>query len=104
MGRMLSADPITKTRKVFHRDSSGDEYHIETQQDVTAIIERNKHLYNTFRSAREKHGEWGDKYAEIPLSVWGDLLRRGIANDEKALRKWLNDRDQEAFRTRPGRL
>ena len=105
MGKMISHDPVTKTTKTFHKGQrDGEEFYISTEQDVTDIIEKSKHRYNSFRGAWEKHGEWGDKYAEIPASVWGDLIKSGIANDEKRLRKWLDDRDQLAFRQRPGRL
>jgi hypothetical protein len=120
MGKLISSDPITKTTRSFHKGQrDGEEYYIYNEQDVTHIIEKNKHLYNqdvthiieknkhlynSYRGAWEAHGEWGDRYAEIPSTVWGDLLRRGIAQDEKRLRKWLDDRDNLLFRCRPGSL
>jgi hypothetical protein len=105
MGKLVSSDPITKTTRSFHKGQrDGEEYYIYNEQDVTHIIEKNKHLYNSYRGAWEAHGEWGDRYAEIPSTVWGDLLRRGIAQDEKRLRKWLDDRDNLLFRCRPGSL
>jgi hypothetical protein len=52
----------------------------------------------------DKRTKWGDmsRVASIPLSVYYDLKRRGIADDPVALRKWLNDGDNRVFRTREG--
>jgi hypothetical protein len=36
--------------------------------------------------------------------IWEDLVRKGIANDTKKLKAWLNDPDNRAFRTRLGRV
>jgi hypothetical protein len=33
-----------------------------------------------------------------------DLKQKGIVNDPKRLRKWLNDRDNALFRTKLGRV
>ena len=104
MGRVLSMDPITKVTKVMHYANVDDSFVIESRQNADEVIERNKALYNTYRGAWEPHGEWGDRYAEIPTTVWGDLLRRGIAQCDKRLRRWLDDRDNQFFRCRPGRL
>jgi hypothetical protein len=42
--------------------------------------------------------------ATLPLSVYYQLKREGIADDPKRLAKWMNDPDNRAFRTRGGRL
>jgi hypothetical protein len=51
-------------------------------------------------------GKFGEhaKVASIPLSVYYELKRQGIADDPKALRKWLNQSENRAFRTREGTL
>jgi hypothetical protein len=36
--------------------------------------------------------------------VYYDLKRRGIADDPKKFKQWLNDRDNRVFRTRAGTL
>jgi guanylate kinase len=47
MGKLVSSDPITKTTRSFHKGQrDGEEYYIYNEQDVTHIIEKNKHLYN----------------------------------------------------------
>jgi hypothetical protein len=71
-----------------------------TVTNVDPIIEANKQRRN------DKAGEpWrdGDILASIPM----DLYFRKIqpmrdAGDEKALRRWLNDSDNRAFRNREG--
>lgn len=99
----LSSDPIRKKITNMHIDSGGDSYVIESKQDVTDIIERNK-ARMAATDERTRHGEW-EQYAEIPTEVWyGHLVPSGIADNEKRLRKWLDDRDNLLFRTRPGRL
>lgn len=105
MGRMLSADPVEKKRAVFHKgQDTGSEFWVEKTQDVQAIVDLNQFEYNTYRKATDKHTDFGDHYARIPTVVWGDLIRRGIAGDEKRLRKWLDDNENQLFRRRPGSL
>lgn len=97
--RIFSQDPTTGITKYWHVSDKG-EYVIETVQDVSKIADLNRAEYN------ESPSKWGDvnKVASIPLPVYYDLKRRGIADDPKALRKWLNDRDNQVFRTRAGTL
>lgn len=99
MKRIFSQDPLTGITKYWHVTDKG-EYVIETQQDVTAIASANR------RQANDDTGKWRDvnKVASIPLSVYYELKRQGIADDPKALRKWLNDPDNRAFRTKGGTL
>ena len=71
-------------------------------QDVTSIANVNKRSYADIDS-KAKYGDLA-RVASIPLSVYYDLKRRGIADDPAALKKWLNDPDNRAFRTRGGTL
>lgn len=84
----------------FHYDADKDEAVIQKTQDVSSIIEANKVEFN---AAPERFGEF-TKVGSIPLSVYYELERQGILNDQKALAKWLNDPDNRAFRTRPGTI
>lgn len=104
MGRVLSSDPVTKQAKVMHYSDHDDTYVIAEHQNADAILEANLAQRNSYRGKWEQHGEWGDHYARIPAVVYGDLLRKGIAKDEKRFRKWLDDRDNLPFRLRPGSL
>lgn len=99
MKRVFSEDKAQGITKYWHVTDKG-EYVVETQQDVSSIVEANKRQYN------DNTGRWGDlnKVASIPLSVYYDLKRRGIADDPVALKKWMNDPDNRVFRTRSGNL
>ena len=52
--RILDYDPVTGTTQWFHYDSAADRYALETTQDVTKIVERNKAL---FRQVDERRSE-----------------------------------------------
>jgi hypothetical protein len=99
MKRLFDKDPLTGITKYWHVTDKG-EYVVETKQDVSAIVERNKIEY------KETPNKYRDvnKVASLPLTVYYELKRQGIADDPKAMRKWLNDGDQKVFRTRAGTL
>lgn len=99
MKRLFSRDPATGITKYWHVKGNG-EYVVETQQDVSAIANANKRQYN---DTPNKHGDM-NKVASIPLSVYYQLKREGIADDPIAFKKWLNDGDNKVFRTRAGTL
>lgn len=99
--RILSHDDFSGVTKIFHPD--GDSFVIETemaQPIVDDIIEANKTNFN------EAAGPWGNGkiVASIPIHIYWDLKRRGIADDDAAMKRWLNDPDNRFFRTRPGRV
>jgi hypothetical protein len=97
--RLFGRDPLTGITQYWHVNDNG-EYVIETQQDVSAIAEKNKREFN---DTPDRYRDV-NKVASIPLNVYYDLKRRGIADDPVAFKKWLNDRDNQVFRTRAGRL
>lgn len=98
-GRLISSDPVTKRAEMFYTDPDGGVV-IASRQDVEPIIEANKVNY------KEQSGFKGDMkhVARIPLAVYEDLMKRGIADDPVKFKAWLNDRDNKAWRTHPGRL
>jgi len=101
--RLFSSDEATGVRKIWHWDSSNDTFVIETemaQPVLENILEENKQTFNDAPSA------WGDgqKVASIPIHIYWDLKKKGIIDDEVAFKRWLNDPDQRAFRTRPGTI
>lgn len=100
--RILNVDPITRTKRLFHWDAASESFHIETVMDHEDIVEHNKLLHN---EATDR-GWKGDmvKVASLPIAVWYDLKQKGILDDQKAFRRWLNDPDNLYFRTRPGRV
>ena len=99
--RPFSNDPLTGTRTTFHYEDDGT-VTLEKQQDVTALIEQNKSLMAS-TDERARYGEL-QRVASIPLTVYFDLLQKGILKDPKRMKEWLNDPANRAFRTRPGRV
>ena len=99
MKRVFSHDPQTGITKYWHVKENG-EYVIETVQDVSTIADANKRQYN---DTPDRYRDV-NKVASIPLPVYYELKRKGIADDPKALKKWLNDSENQVFRTRAGRL
>lgn len=96
--RIFDTDPLTGITRYWHVKDNG-EFVIETQQKIDVDEANRKRRVET-----SKHTKWGDvaRVASIPLSVYYDLKRRGITDDPKAMKKWLNDPDNRVFRTREG--
>ena len=99
--RVLSRDPASRTTHVFHYNAENDESCIEVIQDVEDLIVQNRRSFNDSDGSR-----WGDGkiVASIPLNVYEQLRKQGITRDRKAMKRWLEDRDNRAFRTRPGKV
>lgn len=103
--RLLDFDPLTGIRQWIDTDEMTGISTIRTEQDATDIVELNKVHQRQFSSGKDT---WGDGYdhrtkvASIPLNIWMDLRKRGITQDPVAMKRWLNDPDNFAFRTRPG--
>jgi hypothetical protein len=98
--RIFDTDPVTGITRYWHMTEKG-EFVIETEQRIE-VDESNTRA----RNATDRRTKWGDmsRVASIPLSVYYDLKRRGIADDPKAMKRWLNDADNRVFRTREGVL
>ena len=97
--RILASDPITKKTELWHAQTDGGVV-IESKQDVTDVIEANKTDFN----AQTGFSKDFHHVARIPLVVYEELMRKGIAQDPKRLKAWLNDSDNRAFRSHPGRI
>lgn len=101
---LLDRDPLTGITEWYVPDEATNTFTIQTTQDVTDIVEANKNAFNQFSSARDG---WGDKIghsthaATIPVNIYYDLVKR-FGRDPQAWKRWLNDPDNAAFRTRPG--
>jgi hypothetical protein len=101
--RLFNVMPEFGIVEKWHYDEQNDVAHIESIQNPTAIIEGNKAVFN----ATDEHARYGDgvhHVARIPLVVLQDLKKRGIADDPKRLKAWLNDPENRFFRVRPGRV
>lgn len=101
--RPWSWNPVQRILKRFEYEDADDTFVIETKQDVTSIIELNKAQYNQ----TEKATPWANmqnKVASIPMSIYAELVQKGIAQDDDALKAWLDDPSNRVWRVRPGRL
>jgi len=88
-----------------HYDAIDDKLVVESIQDTAPILESNKYERNEFdvqRNSDMKYKEGWNKVATIPNIVIDQLMRDGTWFDKKAMKKWLNDPDNKAFRTGGG--
>jgi hypothetical protein len=106
MKQILSEDATTGIRQVAQNDGEGGLI-IKTEQDIGEYLEANKALYN----ATDERQKWKDltHVASIPLTVFQELNKKGICRgfaiiDQKAMKAWLNDPENQYFRVRPGRV
>ena len=91
-------------RTVAHADGEGGLV-FETRQDVSGIVEANKREFNQYDERAKWSDEvYGNKVASIPLTVYYDLIKKGIIHDQAALKKWLNSPENQVFRTRGGTI
>jgi len=104
--RLLDYDPETGIQRWFHYDDTDDSFRIETKQDVSALVQDSKQLYNDHdERANWKHDSpAGHRVAQLPTVIYWKLKLKGILDDKKAFARWLNDPDNRFFRTRPGRI
>ena len=100
--KLFDKDDALGITRIWHYDEETDKATIETRQDVSAIIEENKNEYAQI-DERARWGEW-TKVASIPLSIYFQLKREGKLDDQEYMKKWLNDRDNQYFRTRSGEV
>lgn len=100
--RLLGSDPFSMTREYFIPSEDGKSFTIATETDYTPVCEYNQELRKGTK-ARDRWGH-GQLVASLPPTVWMDLWRKGIMQDDPALRRWLNDETNVVFRRRFGRV
>lgn len=98
--RLIALDPLTGTACYVDYNEADDSFTIVNEVDPRQIIERNKRLYN---DAPARFGDLADISSMPELLRW-QLVQEGIWDDPKARARWLNDSDNRAWRTRPGRV
>lgn len=101
----VDSDPITRSKATFH-SFADEEFAVETKQDVTEITREAKFLRNERGGERMFKGDTPTHVASIPLALWFKWVEENpdIRHDDDALREKLNDPDNRAFRTHPGRV
>lgn len=99
--RITRADPLARYEHNLWRSDDGDTLVAETRQDIDPILEENQMLRN------QRSGFKGDGFhhvASIPIVVYEQLLKEGIAQDEDRFKAWLNRSDSDVFRTLKGKI
>lgn len=99
---LFDRDPLTGATQFFHYDEDTDTSIIETVFDVEPLLDFNKSAFNSI----DERATWGDgkMVARIPGPLYAQLKAKGVVDDEKAFKSWLNHPDNRFFRTRPGRV
>jgi len=97
--RLFDHDPETGITRWFHFDDANDQFYIQTRQETQDIVDQNMREANEAKSGWT--GDW-HKVASIPLTTFMELQKKGITQDQAALKKWLNDPDNAYFRTKYG--
>jgi hypothetical protein len=100
--RVVSTDPLTGSRVLFQPGSDGDSFTLIDEQHVGGIVEQNKLLQNAGPHDRKSEMR---RVASLPLNVWQNLQdewkAKGLSYEDrqKAMRRFLMDPDNAAFRT-----
>ena len=88
-------------------DTASGSVVLATEQDLTEIANRNKADRKASAVSRNSgSGRFGDfaKVATIPNIKVDELMKKGIWQDRKLFKKWLNDPDNKCWRTIECRL
>jgi ribosomal protein L19E len=101
--RLFSENKDQGIKRIWHENAETGDVTIETQQDVTAVIEANKAIYNAVDEKANWTGEW-HLVASIPESLYYKMKAEGKIDDQEYMKKWLNSSDNQFFRTRPGKV
>lgn len=91
-------NPFAGTKTLFHTHDDG-QFSIETVADVEATIELNKRRFNDSNRHQIGGEGHGVMVASIPVVLYDQLMREGIAEDNEAMLRWLRDPDNRLFRT-----
>lgn len=100
--RLFDTNEDLGIQRHWHYDAEKDEATIQTQQDVTAIVEENKDEFNQV----DERARWGEftRVASIPLSLFYQMKQEGKLDDQTYMKRWLNDPENRHFRVRPGEV
>lgn len=98
--RLLSYDPLTGVSNFHYFDNETGLSTITSEASAAALLDFNRKQNN---EASRRFGEM-TKVASIDPVTWARLVKEGIAGDQKAMKRWLNDPDNAYFRTHPGVL
>lgn len=98
---LFDAD-IKLGRYVWSRENGDGTTTYRTDYSVQPTIDHNTAFRNMLDPGWK--GDW-HKVASVPLNVFHDQLAEATRQDDQAyVSKWLNDRDNRAWRTKEGRV
>jgi len=101
---LFDTDPALMQREVFLADDPAKDFTIVTQQDVEPVLEQNAQRRRD-APKRQLHDKSGlTLIASIPNVVMIELREKGITADPVRFKAWLNDPENEVFRTRGGKV
>jgi hypothetical protein len=101
--RIFNEDKDQGITRYWHYNDETDEATIQTQQDVTDIIEENKQEFNMVDERAGWKGEF-HRVASIPMSIYSQLKAEGKLDDQDYMKRWLNSDENRFFRVRPGKV
>lgn len=97
--RDFPGNPTFGLKRLFHFDHATGEFHIETKYQVP--VDANRRQFNSF-DERSRHKET-NHIMRIPLSLYFELQKQGVFEDDKRFSEFVNDPNFSKMRTRPGR-
>lgn len=87
-------------RRHAHNDTEGGRVVIASEMECEALIRSNRARAENLKTK----GETFRPVASIPLPLAERMMQEGTFNDDDAMKKWLNDPDNRAFRIWGGRI
>ncbi len=101
--RLFSENKDQGIKRYWHENPETGDVTIQTQQDVTDVIEANKAIYNAVDEKATWKGEW-HLVASIPEALYYKMKAEGKIDDQEYMKRWLNSSENQFFRTRPGKV
>ena len=100
MRKVIDHDPNTGISHVLYHDEEDGVSRYVAEQDTSSLLDINRAEAN---AAGKRFGDWA-RVARLPMTLFVELKKKGILDDAKAFKRWLNDPDNRYFRTHEGRL
>ena len=93
--------------KITTFETSGDDMHVVTRQNVDPILEANKRVSNEWKPGDYQTGSHHHhKVADIPATIYYDMVKKlgEPKHNLAAWKRWLNDPENRFFRTTGGKI
>lgn len=101
MRKVIDHDPLTGISHVLYHDESDGVSHYVSEQETNGVTDLNRKQAN---EQGKRFGKDMTHVARLPMTIYYDLKRKGILDDAKAFKRWLNDPDNRFFRTHEAHL